>query len=727
MDSAPVYTAGALPVIPPLLFPGIQGARLLLPLFRNRWLEFSRLCRSRMIAAGESVSMARHGFIPELTAVPVQFKPPPEPVWSAEVVAKMIPLHQDLLDTKIIHEVPTPDFSSKAVQMAAAMALCYYSGSPFLVPAVVMPFVHIWFTVPKPHSTALRPVSGMSTFNQWVIPRHFKMEGLNTVRQLLRPLDWMTVIDLKAAFPTMGIHPRYRDFFIFRFRGKSYRYSGAVFGISSLPRAFTKLLRPVIALLRSFGVRLCIFLDDILVMSSSYAQCSQDTQDVLVLLMHLGFVISLKEQVKLDPAQKAVWNGALICSLTMQFLLPPEKVRNVRKKLTKQRLAAIKGKLFSLRQWASVLGLMRSTQFAILPAFLWSQGVRRFVTRFVTTNKKCWDRILPEPPLEVLQNLDVFSRSLQDENGRPIRPTPAQLLSDTDASGFGGGIVTRSLPTQATAQWHWTQLEAQHHINWKELATHQIGLEALDLELPGLILNRFISNRTDNTVSMSYVNRQGGRVPKLSYLAEALWYYLLDRGCSIQDQFLAGKLNVEADTVSRWWIDVSEYKLTREIFLKLNSLWGPFTIDAFASRANKQIATFWSRHADPETAGRDAFRQDWRRQKIWAFPPYPLIARVLNQVRDLRITAAIIVPCWTSQYWFPLLLEMCLDWKILGPVQSVCHHPARPERSFLSQQKTKQDCSWNMAAFKICGNTFNSRVSVQHILTAFYAAGKTQK
>ena len=53
-----------------------------------------------------------------------------------------------------------------------------------------------------------------------------------------------------------------------RGRGRAW-YRGAVFGVSSLPRAFTKLLRPVIAFLRSFGIRLVIFLDDILVASES--------------------------------------------------------------------------------------------------------------------------------------------------------------------------------------------------------------------------------------------------------------------------------------------------------------------------------------------------------------------------------------------------------------------------------------------------------------------------
>jgi hypothetical protein len=74
------------------------------------------------------------------------------------------------------------------------------------------------------------------------------------------------------------------------------------------------------------------------------------------------------------------------------------------------------------------------------------------------------------------------------------------------------------------------------------------GLQALDLEAPALVLNATISDRCDNTVSVSYVSRQGGRIPELSFAAEALWYWL---DSSIKDVFLPGVQNVEADTASR--------------------------------------------------------------------------------------------------------------------------------------------------------------------------------
>ena len=77
-------------------------------------------------------------------------------------------------------------------------------------------------------------------------------------------------------------------------------------------------------------------------------------------------------------------------------------------------------------------------------------------------------------------------------------------------------------PLQAAARWHWLPDEKEHHINWKELSTPLMGLQSLDLEFPGLVLNAMVRDRCDNSVSVSYINRQGGRIPELSFVAEAL-------------------------------------------------------------------------------------------------------------------------------------------------------------------------------------------------------------
>eukprot|EP01050_Picozoa_sp_SAG11_P019068 SAG11_NODE_2980_length_2794_cov_7.536549_2_plen_680_part_00 len=672
--------------------------------------------------------MARFGFVPQFSSPPVQLAPPLEPQWSTEVLPRIQEIHAALLQSSTVEEVAPPDYDAAQVHLAAAAAMCYYGGTPFLVPSVVMPFVHIMFAVPKPHSDKWRGVSGLRRFNSWIIPQHFKMEGLHTVRQLIRPRDYLTVIDLRAAYPTMGIHPRYRDYFIYRFRQKWYRYKGAVFGVSSLPRAFTKLLRAPVAFLRSFGIRVIVYLDDLLILAESYVQCAQDTQDVITLLTYLGFVISSKEQVKLIPAQRQVWCGAEICSLTMMFFLPKQKTKDMKRLFRSTAKAVRAGKRLILRKWAQVLGVMRATMFAVLPALLWSQGIRRFVNSGISADKACWNQLMPMPPNEVLENLDVWvSKRFDEFNGRSIRPLPVDIQTDSDASGtIGGGMVMRS-PQQLEARWHWLPHEMKHHINWKELQTHLQGLQALDLEAPGLLLNAVIRNRTDNSVSMSYVNRQGGRVPLLSLAAEALWKWLLDRGLVIRDDFVAGVQNQLADDASRWFLDLSEWMLKPTLFQRLHrsTRWGPFSVDAFASRVNRQLPRFWSRHADPDAEGcADALRHQWSAHNLWICPPNPMIPRILQKLQVERCQrATLLAPLWPSQPWWPLVLQLCGQALVLGRFDRTFLHPVQRE-AFPTRPTHLRVPTWKVAVFRLSGVRSNSRDSVLQLSKDLLRHGK---
>ena len=47
----------------------------------------------------------------------------------------------------------------------------------------------------------MRPVINLKQLNQWVYTEHFKMEGIPTLRDLVRPGDWFVKVDLKDACP----------------------------------------------------------------------------------------------------------------------------------------------------------------------------------------------------------------------------------------------------------------------------------------------------------------------------------------------------------------------------------------------------------------------------------------------------------------------------------------------------------------------------------------------
>ena len=249
---------------------------------------------------------------------------------------------------------------------------------------------------------------------------------------------------------------------------------------------------------------------------------------------------------------------------------------------------------------------------------------------------------------------------------------------------------------------------------------HLKGLQGLELQMPGMAFSNLFGNRTDNSVSMSYVNRQGGRVLELSLLAEALWTFLLAHDSSIRAYFVPGVENELADTASRHLILLVDFKLLESLFQQLNSLYGPFTIDAFASQMNTQLPRFWSQHNDDLAAARDALRQDWAGENLYINPPYVLLPRILNRLVQFKVTRAVVIaPLWPTQGWFPVLLGMTISVQILGLVDK-CHYA--PTKSH--QQKTGL-VPWTVACFRVSYQVSNSRDTISALASALFQSGKT--
>lgn len=73
------------------------------------------------------------------------------------------------------------------------------------------------------------------------------MEGISTVKQLIRKEDFMAKLDLKNAYLTIPLCPKHREWLRFRLGGKNFEFVSLPSGLSSAPLAFIKILRPAIA------------------------------------------------------------------------------------------------------------------------------------------------------------------------------------------------------------------------------------------------------------------------------------------------------------------------------------------------------------------------------------------------------------------------------------------------------------------------------------------------
>ena len=82
---------------------------------------------------------------------------------------------------------------------------------------------------------------------------------------------------------------------------------------------------------------------------------------------------------------------------------------------------------------------------------------------------------------------------------------------------------------------------------------------------------------------------------------------------------------------------------------------------------SKQLPRFFSWRPDPETEATDAFAQSWTNIQVFAHPPWCLISRVLRKVQADKETVVLITPLWHTQPWFPVLMDLLVDYPLLLP------------------------------------------------------------
>ena len=105
----------------------------------------------------------------------------------------------------------------------------------------------------------------------------------------------------------------------FHLQGQSYQFKALPFGLSTAPMEFTVVAKEVKLMALQMGIRIHQYLDDWLVIATSYQTCLQHTQTLVVLCQELGWLVN-KEKSEL--VRKQVFNF-----VGYQFDLKEGKVR----------------------------------------------------------------------------------------------------------------------------------------------------------------------------------------------------------------------------------------------------------------------------------------------------------------------------------------------------------------------------------------------------------------
>ena len=138
----------------------------------------------------------------------------------------------------------------------------------------------------------LRPVINLKSPNECVEEIHFKMENIDLVKTLLKPGNYRASIDLKDAYFSTPIWLPYRKYL--RFCLELSNVSGRMLSICVQPTnsIFSTFLKPVMAHARYHGVRLIIFINDILIIRHNHQEYLEHDSFLTNLLIDLVFTVN---------------------------------------------------------------------------------------------------------------------------------------------------------------------------------------------------------------------------------------------------------------------------------------------------------------------------------------------------------------------------------------------------------------------------------------------------
>ena len=515
-----------------------------------------------------------------------------------------------------------------------------------------------------------RIILDLSELNLFVRKVSFKMDSLDYIMNMIRPGDYFISIDISDAYYAIAINASSMPYLTFIFLGLYYQFACLPQGLSSAPRIFTRVMKVVLSFLRTYGIRIAAWLDDLILAAASASLAASHTEQALYTLKALGFLPNYEKSI-LIPVQRIEHLGLVWDSVAYTVSVPDDKFRDVQKKC-----GVALSSVVSLRFLSSILGSIEYFRWGFPFAALHYRALQRFVNACLSRDFS-YDYIVSVPPSAATDlRWWVDTEFLNPRSLVPFSPS-ITLYSDASLLGWGGW-TSDGLESFGS----WSTEERDLHINVLEMMAVLFLFRCFFASSHDCS----IAVRSDNCTVVAYINHQGGPTSReVCDLALELWQFCVDRCIMVRASHIEGVRNVKADALSRRLARDHAYFLCQDIFDAVAvRLHFSLSTDCFASRLNAKLPAFFSRYADPQALDFDAFAVPWH-DELYLFPPFPVIHRVISKfISDGVGHGLLVCPYWPSQSWFSSLLDLLIASPILLPPGAVVDEDHRiPKHSVL--------------------------------------------
>ncbi|CAH2223969.1 jg20374 [Pararge aegeria aegeria] len=423
-----------------------------------------------------------------------------------------------------------------------------------------------------------------------------------------------------------------------------YEFNVLPFGICTAPFMFTKLMKPVVKLLRSCGFISSIYLDDLCLVGYTYQDCMQNIEATQKLLLALGFIINGEKSNRI-PSKSCNYLGFNIDTNKWRLSLPAQKRIRIKSELQ----TIINLKCCKIRKFAKLLGLLVSACPAIEYGWLYTKQLERCKFLNLQRSGDNYEAFMTVPQY-LLPDLNWWVNAIDHSDHRIMNDNYVlEIFSDASKTGWGAACNGQ------TASGRWSFSESLLHINLLELLAAYF---ALKIFAKGFYYCQIVL-RIDNTTAVSYINRMGRvKYPHLNKVTKDIWQWCESQKIIIVASYIKSKDNIIADRESRQTHPDVEWELTNLGYQKLRAKFPAPQIDLFASRINSKCDKFVSWYSDPDAFAIDAFTLNWSQYLFYAFPPCAVILKALRKIVVDKAEGIMVVPYWPTQPWYPLFMRL---------------------------------------------------------------------
>ena len=166
-------------------------------------------------------------------------------------------------------------------------------------------------------------------------------------------------------------------------------------------------------LLRSWGVQIIIYINDMLILVQIKEEATQHLEVLLFLLEALGFMLD-SEKSHISPTQEIEFLGLTINS-SLQLKLPGEKIQQIRKEATQLQVQHF----VSARQLLHFLGKLNAASQAMWAAPLFYWALQRDLQKTLLHGPQDYESLL-EFSRESQEELVWWQSHLTQWNGRTV-------------------------------------------------------------------------------------------------------------------------------------------------------------------------------------------------------------------------------------------------------------------------------------------------------------------